>query len=220
MGETNQDSTRVVKWTYVTFVILIGVWIVAWVLKLRLDRVSGGGTSAGGFMYWTSAKLLIWILPALWLIRLSGRSLKQVFNLSNYKGWFLWGGGIGLGIALTAFIPNYLNGSPILPTQFNYAILNVLVISPIFEEFLMRGALLGNLQQQHSFWGSNLISSLMFVVLHLPGWFFMGSIVENITKPAGGAASIFLISLMCGYAVKRSNSVIGGMFAHFLNNLA
>ena len=85
MGKTNEHSTRVVKWTYLTFMILIGIWIVAWVLKRQLDRVTGSGTSTGSFIYWTSAKLVIWILPAWWLIRLSGRRLKQVFNISNYQ---------------------------------------------------------------------------------------------------------------------------------------
>ena len=221
MAEINQPSPHLVRWTYLTFLILILAWITAWIVKLELDGTYHWlETGAGSSAYWTSAKLLIWILPALGLIRLSGRSLKQVFNFSNYKAWLLWGGGIGLAIALTGLIPNVLSGDPILPTQFSYALLNVLLISPTFEEFLLRGAILGNLQQHHTFLTSNVISSLMFVILHLPGWFFMGQLPENITRPIGGAFSIFLISLLFGYAVKRSHSVMGGILAHFLNNLA
>ena len=40
-------------------------------------------------------------------------------------------------------IPNYLQGNPIWPTEFSFPLLNVLVIAPVFEEFLMRGAILG-----------------------------------------------------------------------------
>ena len=144
----------------------------------------------------------------------------QIFNITNYRGWLLWGGGIGLAIALISFVSNYLNNKSFQPSiTFSIALLNVLVIAPIFEEFLLRGAVLGNLRQQYSFWQANFLSSLMFVVLHLPGWYFAGSLVENITKLVGGAAAIFGVSLLFGYAVKRSDSVIAGMLAHFLNNL-
>jgi len=54
---------------------------------------------------------------------------------------------------------------------------------------------------------------------HIPGWFFMGVLWENLTQPAGGALSIFLVSLGFGYAAHRSRSVLGGVIAHFLNNL-
>jgi uncharacterized protein len=220
MGDTNHDSAHVVRWTYITFALLMGAWIIAWLLKLQLDQISGGGTSLGSFIYWTSAKVLIWILPAFWLIKLSGRSLGQIFNITNYRGWLLWGGGIGLAIALISFVSNYLNNKPfLLSITFSFALLNVLVIAPIFEEFLLRGAVLGNLQQRHPFWRANFLCSLMFVVLHLPGWYFAGSLVENVTRLVGGAASVFGVSLLFGYVVKRSDSVIASMIAHFLTNL-
>ena len=82
----------------------------------------------------------------------------------------------------------------------------------------MRGAILGNLQQGHSFFVANIISSLMFVVLHMPGWYFMGVLSENFVGPVG-AFSIFLVSLAFGYATHRSRSVMGGVLCHFLNNL-
>jgi len=84
----------------------------------------------------------------------------------------------------------------------------------------MRGAILGNLQQLYPFLRANIISSILFIVLHLPGWFFMGSLADNVTRPIGGAFSIFLVSLLFGYAVKRSHSLMAGILAHFLNNLA
>ena len=221
MGDIDQHTGQLAKTTFRTFIIIISLWTVAWIVKIQLDVESHWlYAGMGAFIYWTSAKLLIWILPAIWLVRISGRSLQQVFNLANHRQWLLWGGGLGFLIALTAFIPNYLQGKPLLPTQVDFALGNVLVISPLFEEFLLRGAILGNLRQHHSFLASNLIASLMFVGLHIPGWSFMGNLVENLTMPVGGALSIFLVSLIFGYAVKRSNSVMGGILVHFLNNLA
>lgn len=170
-------------------------------------------------MYWTTAKIILWIIPSLWLLRISGRTVREVLNLANWRSWLGWGGGLGLLIALTGIIPNYLSGSPILPTEFSFSLLNVIVIAPTFEELLMRGAILGNLQQEYSFWTANIVTSLMFVVLHLPGWYFMGVLYSNLTQPVGGALSIFLVSLVFGYAAHRSRSVMGGVLSHFLNNL-
>jgi membrane protease YdiL (CAAX protease family) len=61
---------------------------------------------------------------------------------------------------------------------------------------------------------------LLFVSLHLPGWYFMGHLAEKLTTPLGGALSIFLLGLAFGYATYRSQSVVSGMVAHLVNNLA
>jgi uncharacterized protein len=206
---------------YLIYMFIVVVWVLAWILKVKLDVshewVRGG---EGSFVYWITAKVLVWILPAIWIIRFSGRTLQEVFNLSRWREYCLIGGGIGFLIALTGFVPKYLTGQALLPSEWSFALFNVLIISPIFEEFFIRGALLENLKQKYSFWVANIISSFMFIGLHLSGWYFMGSLLENLAKPIGGALSIFLLSLAFGYAVHRSNSVVGGMLAHFLNNLA
>ncbi len=219
--DKQHTSTRIARSTWLTFVVIIISWIAAWVVKVQLEAsVPWLVTDAGGFVYWTSAKLLLWVLPAYWLIRLGGRDLKQVFNVANVKGWLLWGGGVGLLIALTGWIPKFRVGKPLFKLQSSYALLNVVLIAPFFEEFLLRGAVLGNLQRSHSFWSANLATSICFVVLHLPGWFFMGTLPENMTKPVYGALSIFLVGLLFGYALKRSHSLLGSILAHMLNNLA
>jgi membrane protease YdiL (CAAX protease family) len=219
--KTDQHSSQLSSTTYLTFAAIMIAWIAAWMAKVHLDNnVSWLATSAGGFVYWTSAKLLFWVLPAYWLIRRGGRNLKLVFNVNNARSWLLWGGGIGLLIALTGWIPKWLIGEPVFHFQPSFALLNVLLIAPLFEEFLLRGAVLGNLRQQHSFWPANLVTSVCFLILHLPGWFFTRALIENLTKPIGGALSIFLVSLLFGYAVKRSNSLLAAVLAHLLNNLA
>jgi hypothetical protein len=190
-------------------------------LKVHLDTICAWvSTSLGGFVYWTIAKIITWIFPALFLLRAAGRSLREVLNLKNWRGWLAWGGGVGFLISLTGFIPSFLRGDPLFPTQFDVPLFSVLTIAPVFEEFLMRGAIFGNLQQVHSTAVANVVSSLMFIVLHIPGWYFMGTLTENLTRPIGGALSIFLLGLAFGYATHRGRSVIAGMLAHFLNNLA
>lgn len=211
---------QTVKTTYWTFAGVMVAWVCAWLLKVNLDQaVSWFAAGLGSFLYWLTAKLLIWIWPSFWLLREGGRSLGETFNFANWKSWLAWGLGIGALIGLTGLIPNWLQGNPILPTQLSFALLNVLVIASTLEEFLMRGAIQGNLVQHYPFWMANFITSLLFVILHIPGWYFMGVLGENLTQPIGGAFSIFLVSLGFGYAAHRSRSVFGGVLAHFLNNL-
>jgi len=214
------SSAPIVRTTYATFFYITVAWVGAWFLKVLLqESLVSLTTSSGSFLYWTIAKIIIWILPAWRLLRLSGRTPWQAMNLSNWKSWLVWGGGLGFLIALTGIIPKHLQGAQLLPVEFSFPLLNVIVIAPIFEEFLMRGAILGNLQQVYSFFVANTITSLMFVVLHVPGWYFMGTLAENVARPVGGALSIFLVSLVFGYATQKSRSVMGGVLSHFLNNL-
>ena len=220
MSKQLSSPNRVVTLTYLSFAVLIVVWIGAWLGKVALEqKLDYLATATGSFLYWTTAKVIIWILPALLLMKTADRRVGEVFNLSQWKRWLLWGGGIGLLIALTAIIPNYLQGKRLLPTQFSFPLLNVLVIAPTFEEFLMRGAILGNLQKKYAFWTANVITSVLFVALHVPGWYFMGVLWDNLTQPVGGALSVFLVSLGFGYATYRGGSVMGGILSHFLNNL-
>ncbi len=220
--KANTSNARgVIEWTYYAYILLISAWIAAWLLKIRLDpNIAWLATSAGAFVYWTTAKLVLWILPALWLLRISDRRLREVFQFSHWRSWLAWGAGIGFLIALTGFVPKYLRGALLLPTELSFPLGNVLVIAPVFEEFLMRGAILGNLRQGYSFATANIVSALLFVGLHLPGWYFMGTLRENMAKPVGGAVSIFILGLLFGYAARKSNSVIAAMLAHGLNNLA
>lgn len=138
---TNPQRRALIRQSYFTFGAILIVWTAAWLLKIQLDDVFPTiDTSAGSFIYWTLAKVLIWVLPAMWLIQRSGRASREVFNLPNYRKWLAWGIGIGLLIALTGFIPSYLAARPLLPSEFSFALLNILIIAPIFEEYLMRGA--------------------------------------------------------------------------------
>ena len=56
-----------------------------------------------------------------------------------------------------------------------FALVNVLVVAPLFEEVVFRGFFLRELQESHvAFWPANITAALMFLGLHLPGWYFVG----------------------------------------------
>jgi CAAX protease family protein len=215
-------SMSIARRTYITFAMLILVWILVWTLKVDVldSRFAWLTTSVGAFAFWTAVKVIVWILPALWLVRVSGRGVSDVVNLANWKSALAWGLGIGLVIASFDVVPRVILGRPLSALQPTLAALNAVVVAPVFEEFLLRGAVLGNLLRTHSLRTANIASALLFLSLHLPGWYYMGHLSEKLTTPLGGAVSIFLLGLAFGYATYRSQSVVGGVVAHFVNNLA
>ncbi|MCB9641497.1 MAG: CPBP family intramembrane metalloprotease [Myxococcales bacterium] len=219
MSSSSLPTQRAYR-AFVVFGLLMLAWTGAWLLKLHIDHAYGKLESAQTFLFWTSAKLLVWLVPAWWLFRRSGRNLKQMLGLQRIRSWLAWGGGIGLLIASTALVPKWLSGKPLLPQHLSYALLNALLIAPLFEEFLCRGVLLEEMQQRYTFWIANILTAIFFLILHIPGWYFMGRLYKMFSIPLGGAFSIFLLGLCFGYATHRSRSLMGGILAHFLNNLA
>lgn len=207
--------------TFLAYAILMFAWTAAWLLKLNLDSWWPAVRADGGALaYWTIAKAAIWIAPACWLIWLSGRSLADVVAVRHWRRWLIWGVGGGLVIALTGWAARWLGGRPLWPSEFSFALVNVLLIAPVFEEWLMRGAILVNLQQRWAFWPANFLTALMFLGLHVPGWYFMDSLGHNVVAPVGGALSIVLLGLIFGYLARRGRSVAAAMIGHALNNLA
>jgi membrane protease YdiL (CAAX protease family) len=72
-------------------------------------------------------------------------------------------------------------------------------------------------QDSHvTFWPANIIATLMFLGLHLPGWYFVGRL-----KPAQAilALGICLVGLVAGYARRKAESTWAGVAVHFVNNL-
>ena len=221
MMSRSPRDTQLVQSTYLAFMAIVAGWIAAWIVKVRiLDPALPWFTSpAGAFAFWMTAKLTLWVGPALWLIRVSGRSLREVVNGSRWKHALLWGGSAGFAIALTALVPKYLDDRPLIHFTWSMPMINVLLQAPILEEFLLRGAVFGNLCRHHSLALANVASSLLFVALHLPGWYFMDTLAHNSSKPLGGALSIFLLGLVFGYVTHRARSFLAGSVEHLINNL-
>lgn len=206
--------------TLLIFLALMVAWSTVWLLKQQLDQNSTWFQSGlGASLFWQSAKVVVWILPAWWLIRMSGRSLRDVANIRNWRSWMCWGTCIGLLISATAVIPKWSQGKAILSDLLTYAAFNALVIAPIFEEFLIRGAVFGNLAPALGFQWANIVSAVCFVLLHLPGWWMMGVLHDKMVHPLTGVLSVFVLGICFGVATRKGGSFLGGTIAHFFNNL-
>jgi membrane protease YdiL (CAAX protease family) len=84
----------------------------------------------------------------------------------------------------------------------------------------MRAAVLGNLIPAMGFARANVFASIYFLLLHIPGWYMMGSLEQKLSQPIGGALSIVFLGLLFGWATQKGKSFLGGSIAHCLNNFA
>ena len=82
--------------------------------------------------------------------------------------------------------------------------ISVVLIAPIFEEFILRGIVLEGFLKNYDPKKAIIQSSLIFGVLHFNPWQFVGA---------------FLMGLLLGWVYYRTRSLIPCIFIHLLNNL-
>ncbi len=203
------------------FALIMVAWALVWIAKSYLDAAfAWTGDDSATALFWLAAKSVVWIVPACWLIHASGHDLKSQFNLKEWRRWTFWGTAVGLLVALTGLVPKMLAGSALFSHALDYGTLNVLIVAPLFEEFLIRAAVLGSLVRALGFWRANVVAAVCFVVLHIPGWYMAGSLSKNLGQPVGRALSIFILGLCFGWATRKGGSFLAGSVAHCLNNWA
>ncbi len=199
---------------------LLTAWVAAWLCNLALRADVGWGSSADT-IYWILLKLAVWVAPALVLIRTVERApLVDFLEFRRVAAGVRWGLGIGGAIALVNFAAKTLpSGSGLRLPQFDLIFLNAVVVSPLVEEITLRGFLLKRLELNgHRFWIANLLTTVVFVAMHLPGWYFQG----HTATLAGYTARLMplaVLSLIFGWTKHRSGSLHGAVLAHAINNL-
>jgi uncharacterized protein len=199
--------------TYYIFV--IPAWVSAWLLYEQINLESQ--SSLIKFVYWTIAKLIIWILPIVVIVRFwIRRPLVEYLSLHEWKKGAKSGAVIGLVFIGLSFILDFFMRRFGLP-QITIGFFSAVFLAPVLEETVYRGYVLGSLEKSgYGFWLSNFVAALAFLGIHLPGWYFMGS--SNITQPIV-ILSIILIGMIAGYAKRKSGSTWASIVVHFINNL-
>jgi uncharacterized protein len=199
--------------------LLLIAWIGAWFLNLWLEEHSlmPAGPFAT-FFYWTVMRASLWVFPSIVLIRRSGRKLRDILTLKRVKTIAGWGGGIGMILGIVTLITRAVQHQPLFSLELSWSLLTAVIIAPIVEEITFRGAVMGALETRCSFAVSNLVSGILFLLMHFPGWYFKGVLMQNLTAPIGGALAILLLGWIFGYAAHKSKSLAGSILTHMLNN--
>jgi|GEM_PF-347271 len=194
-------------------------WTGAWLLLPLLEHGLGWpATSADRTLYWTIMRAMLWVAPAALVFGYAQINVGEAMRGDGICPAVVWGSGAGLLIGATAVVEKVFSGGSFSLTL-DSTFLSVVFIVPVVEELVFRGAVMGALMKRYRFAAANVLTSLLFVGAHVPGWHFLGVLGERLTQPVGGALSIFFLGLIFGYVVKRSRSIAAGMIAHGINNL-
>ena len=161
-------------------------------------------------------KSLIWIVPACIYIKLYLHSIPISFLKMNVnvKNGLLWG--IFLSLLLGAFLilEAYLfNG-----VSFHFSLsfddyLNTLLMAGLAEEIVFRGVILQELDKRMTFWKANLITALLFLVIHYPIWIY-----NDIIFQSGSHIYVFIIGLLFGFVYKKTGSLWSVIILHAFHN--
>jgi membrane protease YdiL (CAAX protease family) len=196
--------------------LILGLWTLVHVLShtlLNIDAASGGVR----FAWFTLAKLVVWLLPTVRLLRRAGVASLHWLGLSTVRG---------LGLALLwsaawlAFLAlcEWQNWSMVArgPSPEGFELAAPLLVAPLFEELAFRGAMLRIIRARgYRRDIAVVVNALAFAALHVPGWFFRLGFSVMIAKSFVGVA---LFGLAAGYLAWATPSLWGPIVLHFANN--
>lgn len=162
-----------------------------------------------------SLKVLIWIVPVFVYLRV----VDHVNPLDYLKLRQKWKTGlvVGLGLSLINFVIFFVQfGLPHLDSShvtWN-SILSTSIAIGFIEEIPFRGFILQKLTTMFSnFWIANLVTSFLFLLVHIIGWILLGS-----TQTLSLYSMIFAFSFVIGIIFRYSNSLWGVIIVHSLND--
>ena len=198
------------------FVVYLIVFHVAWIawpflIYPRLLAI-GSGTLTYAVLH-IGLRMLIWVVPVwLYLRFVDGVDPVAYLKLRHHVRR-----GVLVAIALTALnLAGSLArfGVPHLSLErvtWN-SMLGTSVLVGFIEEIPYRGFILQKLGERLDFWLANLVTSLLFLSIHLPGW------VALHTLRADAAATVFVLSVVLGMAFRYSGSLWAGILTHSAND--
>ena len=188
------------------------LWI-AWPFFLYPRLLTVGNATFQYALLNLTFRFLYWIAPVLLYLRyVDGVDPFEYLQLrQNVKR------GIVVALVLTA-----LNvggtfarfGSPHLSMErvtWN-SVLGTSFFVGVIEEIPYRGFMLQKFGERMNFWLANLITSLLFVSIHLPGWIALH------TLNAGAAVSIFIFGLVMSVAFRYAKSLWAPIITHSAND--
>ncbi len=165
-------------------------------------------------------KLLFWIIPAfLYIIYIEKRPPFIYLKLTtNVLKGVIWGCLISL---LYVVVPFYKYFILRYTLHLNAGIdewVNVVLLVGIIEEIPFRGLLFQKLQQLMDSWRASLLSSLLFLGVHIPYWISLGQVLfPNMLYTM---AYLFIFAFVLCFILRRSGSLWSCIIIHSVNDLA
>lgn len=198
---------------FLVYVVAFHVLWIAWPVFLYPRLMTLGSATLTYALINLSFRFLYWIAPVLLYLRyVDGVNPFEYLRMTPPVRR-----GVILALVLTAIniIGTFARfGMPHLSLQrvtWN-SMLGTSFLIGFFEEIPYRGFMLRKCSERMNIWLANLVTSLLFLSIHLPGWIALH------TFNAGGAVSVFLLGVVLAWAVSDSGSLWSAIITHSAND--
>jgi membrane protease YdiL (CAAX protease family) len=207
---------------YFTFFIIL--FLVLWTLRATVFYSIDLGIESpvNRKIYSESIKVLVWTIPVfLFLIIVDKTNPFRALKLSTRPkcvGWIVPVAGLIGFFVVTLLFEYFAHGRSLDFSSGATGLLGSLAsvsITPISEEILFRGLILGKLSETTSFARANVITSILFIAIHQPNWLWVNGFKPWMPLVSGG---IFILSLLLGWLVQKTNSLYPAIAGHIINN--
>ena len=167
-------------------------------------------------LFEASIKSIIWIVPTCLYIKYflytnPNNYLKM--NVNVKKGFF-WGIVLSLLLGSCLILEEHIFNGISFKFELSFDdYLNTFLIAGLAEEILFRGLILQELNKKITFWKSNVITAILFLVVHYPIWIY-----NNIIFHYGSHVYVFFIGLLFGFVYKKTSSLWSVVILHAFHN--
>ncbi|MFA6391678.1 MAG: type II CAAX endopeptidase family protein [Patescibacteria group bacterium] len=199
------------------------LWTGAWILHNLLTETIWQALEDSenhNMLYWAVMKTCIWIIFPFFYAKqiFKLHVIKKFFGIQNLKKGIIFGVIASIIWIISSYFVESMKASQVIfsfATSFTF--FWVITGTPIAEEFTFRGVIQPALQKSGiSFWYVNIITSIVFLLMHCLGWAFQGVLQNNLFSIS--AISILLVSLIAGWLRHKSDSLYSSIIFHSVNN--
>jgi uncharacterized protein len=189
------------------------VWIAwPWLLYPKLTAALGEETIAYAAVH-LSIRVAVWVLPVWLYLRYVDRvEPAEYLKLKQHVGRGLVYALLLTAVNVVGMLARFGVPHPTMARVTWNSIIGTSVLVGFIEEIPYRGFMLRRFAERLNFWLANLITSLLFVAIHLPGWMALHTLrVENV-------ATIFIFGIVMGTVFKWSDSLWAPIVTHSAND--
>ncbi|HEY6332085.1 MAG TPA: type II CAAX endopeptidase family protein [Blastocatellia bacterium] len=199
---------------FVLYVIgFFAVWT-AWVLFGYPRIVKLGDRTLAYALVSIGLRLILWVIPVFLYLKYIDR--VEPFDYLGLKQYWKRGVVVGLAFSILSFLGAAARHGhwphPSMQAFTWNSILSTSILIGFLEEIPFRGFMLQKIEERTGFWMANLISGLLFLSIHFPGWISLHLFKGPV------AISVFVLGVLFAILFHYTKSLWSAIVAHSLTD--